>query len=147
MITACNNYARPEKPGPLLAGPADAAAAVRLSMPPGEEHGVVLLLCGPDHRLLLAVAVDRAPITGVGRAVDLVLQVADPGGITGLVIGIVRPHGGPLSGAEERSLAGLVARCGAAGVDLLDVLVVGRRRWRSLWHLAEAPAEGEDGDQ
>ena len=146
MNVACNNSRRPEA-GPVLSGPSDAAAVVRLSVAPAHHQAIVLLLCDAEHRLLLAITVEGAAVTGVGRAVDVVLQVADSGGVAGLVVGIVRGgRGGRLTKAEESSLAGLLARCDGAGVDLLDVLVVGRRGHRSLWHLAEAPAEGEDGD-
>jgi hypothetical protein len=142
-----NRHTFGEEAAPVLSGPSDAARVVRLSVSPDDRQALVLLLCDPDHRLVLAVVVEGAPITSVGAAVDLVLQVAEPAGVIGLVIGIVRSRGGRLSKAEVASLAGLVSRCEAAGVDLLDVLVVGRRRWRSIWHLAEEPGEGEDGDQ
>jgi hypothetical protein len=147
VLGACNNHPFREEASPVLSGPSDAAHVVRLSVSRQERQAVVLLLCGPDHRLLLTVVIDGAPLTGAARAVELALHVADSAGITGLVVGIVRGRGGRLSRAEVGSLAGLVARCDAAGVDLLDVLVVGRRHWRSLWHLADLPAEGEDGDQ
>lgn len=147
MNAPCNNHRFGEEASPVLSGPSDAADVVRLSVSPHDQQAIVLLLCGPDHRLLLAVTVDGAPVTGVRRAVDLVLQVAESGGIAGLVIGLVRRRGGRLSGAELESLAGLVRRCDRAGVDLLDVLVVGRRHWRSLWDLADLPGEGEDDDQ
>ncbi|MDQ3978766.1 MAG: hypothetical protein M3314_04340 [Actinomycetota bacterium] len=146
MIAPCNNHHFGEEAGPVLSGPSDAARIVRLSVSPDDQQAIVLLLCGPDHRLLLAVTVAGAPISGVRRAVDLVLQVAESGGITGLVIGLVRRRGGRLSGEELAALAGLVHRCDQAGVDLLDVLVVGRRHWRSVWNLADLPAEGEDGE-
>lgn len=145
MIAPCNSHSFEEEAGPVLSGPSDAARVVRLSVPPDGTQAIVLLLCGPDHRLLLAVAVEGASVLGVRRAVDLVLQVADSGGIAALVVGVVRRHGGPLSRAERAELAGLVRRCEEAGVDLLDVLVVGRRSWRSLWDLADRPAEGEHG--
>ena len=146
MNVACNNSRRSEA-GPVLAGPSDAAAVVRLSVGSAHKQAVVLLLCDPEHRLLLAITVEGAPVTGVSRALDLVLQVADSGGIAGVVVGIVRGRGGRLSRAEEASLAGLLTRCDGAGVDLLDVLVVGKRGYRSVWHLAEATVGGEDGDQ
>ena len=147
MIGPCNNYPLGEESAPVLAGPSDAARVVRLSVSPHDRQAIVLLLCGPDHRLVLAIVVEGAGVTSVRNAVDLVLEVAEPGGITGLVVGIVRSRGGRLSKAEVGSLAGLVSRCDAGGVDLLDVLIVGRRHWRSIWNLAEAPAEGEDDDQ
>ncbi len=146
MVAPCNSHPfDDEEADPVLSGPSAAARVIRLSVSPPGRQAIVLLLCGPDHRLLLAVSVDGAPITGVRRAVDLVLQVAEPGGITGLVIGLVRGRGGPLSGPKLASLAGLVERCDRGGVDLLDVLVVGPNHWRSLWDLADVPGEGEDG--
>lgn len=147
MLAACNNHRRPEVAGPVLSGPSDAAKVVRLSATPDVDDAVVLVLCGPDHRVVLTVVVDGATVAGVRAAIDLVLQVADTAGVTGLVVGIVRHRGGRLSRADEWALAGLVARCDAAGVDLLDLLVVGRRGWRSLWHLADLPEEGEDDEQ
>jgi hypothetical protein len=144
VIAACNNHRRPEVAGPILSGPSDAAKVVRLSASPDVPEAIVLVLCGPDHRVQLTIVVDGAPLAGVRQAIDLVLQVAEPAGVTGLVVGLVRHRGGRLSRADEWALAGLVARCDAAGVDLLDLLVVGRRGWRSLWHLADVPEEGED---
>lgn len=146
MIAPCNNHRFGEEPGPVLSGPAEAARVVRLSVSPHDQQAIVLLLCGPDHRLLLAVTVEGAPVTAVRRAVDLVLQVAESGGITGVVVGLVRRRGGRLSGAELTALAGLVRRCDRAGVDLLDVLVVGSRHWRSVWDLADLPGDSEDDD-
>ena len=146
MVTACNNRLPGRGSGPVLSGPSEAARVIRLSVAREEKRAIVLLLCGARHELLLAVTVDGAPVSALRQAVGLVLQVAESGGVAGLVVGLVRHTGGRLSSADASALRGLVARCEAAGVDLLDVLVVGHRRWRSLWDLAELPAEGEDGD-
>ena len=145
MIAPCNSYSFEEEAAPVLSAPSDAARVVRLSVSPLDRQAIVLLLCGPDHRVLLAITVEGAAVISVRPAVDLVLQVAESGGIAALVVGFVRPHGGPFSRAERAALAGLVRRCENAGVDLLDVLVVGRRRWRSVWDLADRPDEGEHG--
>jgi len=131
---------------PILAGPAHAASAIRLSSPPAEGRSVVILLCDRDHRLLLAMTVDGAPPSGVRPAVDVVLAVAPSAGIAGIVVGIVQERLGQyLPKPEAASLRGLVDHCAASGVDLLDLLLVGPRGWRSLYHLAEEPGEGEDG--
>ena len=131
---------------PILAGPAHAASAIRLSSPPVEGPAVVVLLCDRDHRLLLAMTVDGAPPSGVRPAVDVVLAVAPSAGIAGIVVGIVQERLGQyVPKPEAAALRGLVDRCAAAGVDLLDLLLVGPRGWRSLYHLAEAPEGGEDG--
>ncbi len=147
MIAPINNHPFGEDRSPILSGPSEAARIVRLSVSPHERQALVLLVCGPDHRLLLAITVDGASVPAVRPAVDLVLQVSESGGITGLVVGIIRRRGGRLSKADISSLRGLVRRCDEGGVDLLDVLVVGRRHWRSLWDLADLPLEGEDDDQ
>ncbi len=131
---------------PILAGPAHAASAIRLSAPPVEGPAVVVLLCDRDHRLLLAMTVEGAPPSGVRPTVDVVLGVAASAGVTGIVVGIVQERLGQyVPKPEAATLAGLVDRCAAHGVDLLDLLLVGPRGWRSLYHLAEAPEEGEDG--
>jgi hypothetical protein len=131
---------------PILSGPAHAVAAIRLSAPPAEGPAIVALLCDHDHRLLLAITVEDAPATGARRVVDLVLSVAESAGVTGIVVGIVRERlGRYLSKAEVAGLGGLVARCEAAGVDLLDVVLVGPRGWRSIYDLADEPVGGEDG--
>jgi hypothetical protein len=132
---------------PVLAGPDDAAAAIRLSAPPADGPSVVVLLCDADHRLILAITVDGAPATAVPRVIDLVLQVAESGGVAAVVVGIVRPRLERLSRPEAVALGGLLFRCDAGRVQLLDVLLVGPRRWRSLLHLAAMPGEGEDGHQ
>jgi len=140
----------PGGPGPsepILSGPAHAASAIRLSAPPAEGPAVVVLLCDPDHRLLLAITVDGADATAVPRVVDLVLAVADSAGVAGIVVGIVQERLGQyLPKRAAAALVGLEARCAAAGVRLLDLLLVGPRGWRSVWDLAASPPGGEDDD-
>jgi hypothetical protein len=107
----------------------------------------VVLLCDAERRILLAVTVDAAPPTAVPRVVDLVLAVSSSAGVRGIVVGIVRERLGQyLPKPDAAALAGLEPRCAAAGVDLLDVLMVGPRGWRSLRHLAVGPTGGEDDD-
>jgi hypothetical protein len=128
-----------------LSGPAHAAAVTRASAPPAEGPAVVALLCDVDHRLILAITVDGAPPSAVPNLVDLVLGVAEPAGVRSLVVSIVRERLGQyLPKPEEAVLAGLVARCARAGVNLLDVLLVGPRGWRSVRHLAGGIEAGED---
>ncbi len=150
MRHRCTQHDGPEPvdPGPdlVLAGPAHAAAAIRLSAPPAEGPAIVVLLCDGEHRLLLAMAVEGAPPTGVRGVVDVVLGVAGPAGVTGIVVGIVRERLGQyVPKPDEAAVRGLAGHCAAQGVDLLDLLLVGPRGWRSLYHLAQAPGEGEDG--
>jgi hypothetical protein len=132
---------------PVLSSPDEAAAVTRLSAPPSDGPAVVALLCDADHRLILAITLDGAPATAAPRVVDLVLQVAESGGVAGIVLGIVKPRLERLAPVEASALGGLLTRCQAAGVVLLDVLLVGPRAWRSLRHLAGLPREGEDGHQ
>lgn len=146
MRPRCNDHDS-ERPEPILAGPAHAAAAVRLSVPPAEGPAVVALLCDASHRLLLSIAVEAATPSRVPPIVDLVLAVAGPGGIRGLVIGIVQPRLGPLPIRQASALGGLAARCTGAGVALLDILLVGPRGFRSVQYLAGAGGSGEDGEQ
>ncbi|MGH9278864.1 MAG: hypothetical protein ACRD12_12270 [Acidimicrobiales bacterium] len=146
MRPHCNND-DPDRSAPILAGPAHAAAAIRLSAPPAHGRAIVALLCDASHRLLLAVAVENAPASSVPQVVDLVLAVAASGGIRGLVVGIVQPRLGPLPVRQAEALRGLAAGCAGASVDLLDVLLVGPRGFRSVHYLADAPRGGEDGDQ
>jgi hypothetical protein len=128
---------------PILSGPDHAASAIRLSAPPAAGPAVVVLLCDADHRLLLAVTVDGAPPTAVPRVVDLVLAVSRSAGVSGIVVGMVRERLGQyLPKPDAASLAGLEARCAAVDVNLLDVLLVGPRAWRSVRHLAAAPPGG-----
>ncbi|MDQ4097465.1 MAG: hypothetical protein M3144_06320 [Actinomycetota bacterium] len=102
-----------------------------------------MLLCDADHRLLLAVTVDGASATAVPRVVDLVLAVAESAGVTGIVVGISRERLGQyLPKPDAAALAGLEDRCAAAGVNLLDVLLVGPRGWRSVRDLAAGPPGG-----
>ena len=135
-------------PEPIVAGPSHAAAIIRASAPPAEGPAVVVLLCDPSHKLLLAITVEGAPPAGASRVVDLVLAVAEPAGVSGIVIGIVQPRLGQyVPKPDVAALAGLADRCAAGGVDLLEMLLVGPRGWRSVHHLAAAPGEGEDGPQ
>ena len=135
-------------PEPVLSGPDHAASAIRLSAPPAAGPAVVVLLCDAGHRILLAVTVDGATASAVPRVVDLVLAVASSAGVTEIVVGIVRERLGQyLPKPDAAALAGLEPRCAAAGVNLLDLLVVGPRGWRSVRHLAAAPEGGEDDDQ
>lgn len=146
MRPRCNDH-DPDSSEPILAGPAHAAAAIRLSAPPAHGRAIVVLLCDPSHRLILAIAVENAPPSSAGQVIDLVLAVAETGGIAGIVVGIVQERLGPLPIRQATTLHGLAARCRAAGVDLLDVLLVGPRGFRSVQYLAAAPGEGEDDDQ
>ncbi len=146
MRSRCQNHSSGSSQ-PVVASPADAAAVIRLSAPPAEGSSVVVLLCDADHRLILAITVDGASASAVPRVVDLVLQVAEPGGVAGIVIGLVRPRLERLNRVDAKALGGLLNRCHAGGLALLDVLLVGPRGWRSLLHLAALPGEGEDGRQ
>jgi hypothetical protein len=123
-----------------VAGPSHAAAIVRASSPPAEGPALVALLCDRSHRLLLALTVEGAPPTALPRVVDFVLGVAEPAGVQGIVLAIVRERlGGYLPKPHTQALAGLASRCQTSGIDLLDVLLVGPRGWRSLHDLARAP--------
>ena len=117
---------------------ADCARVIRIRF---EDH---LLLRQVDHHHVFAV--EGAPPSGVRGAVDVVLGVAAEAGVVGIVVGIVRERLGQyVPKPEEAALRGLVLHCAARGVDLLELLLVGPRSWRSLYHLAEGPVEGEDG--
>jgi hypothetical protein len=119
-----------------------------LSAPPSDGPAVVLLLCDPSHRLLLAVVVDGATAGGVPSVVNLALEVAEPAGVAGIVVGIVQQRLGQyLPKPDVASLAGLADRCSGRGVALLDLLLVGPRGWKSVHHLAAAPGGDEDGNQ
>ena len=147
MRSRCTSHG-PGPSEPVLTGPAQAAAAIRLSSPPADGPAVVLLLCDADHRLVLAVVVDGASAAGVPSVVNLALAVAEPAGVAGIVIGIVQERLGQyLPKPEVAALAGLADRCTSRGVALLDLLLVGPRAWRSVHHLAAGPRGGEDGDQ
>lgn len=146
MRPRCNDH-DPDSSAPILAGPAHAAAAIRLSAPPAHGRAIVVLLCDPSHRLILAIALENAFPSSAAQVVDLVLAVAETGGVSGIIIGIVQERLGPLPVRQAVALAGLEARCRGGGVDLLDVLLVGPRGFRSIHYLAAAPGEGEDGDQ
>lgn len=131
---------------PVLTGPADAVAAIRLSAPPAEGPAIVVLLCDRDHRLLLAVVVEGAGAEAVRSIIDLVAAVADPAGVAAIIVGIVRDRlGGFLPKREGDGLRGVVTRCEAAGVEMLDVVLVGPRGWRSVFDLAVRPEGDEDG--
>lgn len=131
---------------PVLTGPADAVAAIRLSAPPAEGPAVVVLLCDRDHRLVVAVVVEGAGAEAVRSIIDLVVAVADPAGVAGVIVGIVRDRlGSFLPKREGDRLRGIVSRCEAAGVDVLDIVLVGPRAWRSVFDLAVRPEGDEDG--
>lgn len=140
---------RPRPPAgadrPLVAGPDEAARLIRLAVDPPAGPALALLLCDAGHGLVLALAIDGATAGAVGRAVDLVAGVARPGGVEGVVVGIVRPRGTRLDPAQAAGLSGVADRCSAAGVALLDLLVVGPRQWRSVRALAGAGGAREDG--
>jgi hypothetical protein len=129
---------------PIVAGPSHAAAIVRASSPPTAGPALVALLCDPSHRLLIALAVDGATPAALPRVVDFVLGVAEPAGVAGIVLAAVQQRlGAYLPKREAEGVAGLAGRCQDAGVDLLDVLVVGPRGWRSVYDLARSPSGGE----
>lgn len=117
---------------PLLDGAGHAAAAIRLSAPPRDGRAVVALLGDGERRILLAIAVEDVPPTSVPQVVDLVLAVAGAGKVATLVVGIVDerlPH--PPRDVLE-ALRSLPALCAASEVELLGVLAVGPRGYRSL---------------
>ncbi|MEW6153503.1 MAG: hypothetical protein AB1673_05885 [Actinomycetota bacterium] len=129
---------------PVLQGPAGAVAAIRLSSPPAAGPAVVMLMCDSSHRLLLSVVADGATAAAVPSLVTLALEVAAPAGVSGIVLGVVRERlGSYLPRPEVAALRGVGARCAAGGVDLLDLLMVGPRGWRSVHHLAGG-GEGDD---
>ena len=147
MRPRCTTHG-PGPSDPVLTGPSHAAAAIRLSAPPSDGPAVVLLLCDADHRLLLAIVVEGASAGGVPSVVNLAMEVAEPAGVAGIVVGIVQERLGQyVPKPEAAALAGLADRCAARGIHLLDLLLVGPRGWKSVHHLAAAPAGGEDGNQ
>jgi len=132
----------PGGPEPVVAGPSHAAAIVRATSPPAQGPALVALLCDRSHQLLLALAVDGALPAAMPQVVDFVLSVAQPAGVKGIVLAAVRERlGGYLPRRDTEGLRGLAGRCSAGGVDLLDVLLVGPRGWRSVYDLAGGPGE------
>lgn len=145
MNPQCSSHRAGGEVSPVLRSPDEAARVLRLVAPPTHGPALALLLCDAEHRLLMTVVVDGATANGVGRCLDLVLGVAGPAGVVGLVVGIVRPRGGRMAAEQEAALSGVADRCTRAEVDLLDVLVVWPGGWRSVWGLAAGPGGQEDG--
>lgn len=118
--------------GPRLAGPEDAVAALRLSAPEEPEERIVALVCDEDHRVVLALDFDGAPIAGIPGLVDLVATAAADRPL-GLVLGIFRPGGAPaLDGEGEAAAAAAGETCRRSGITLLDTIVISGDRWRSV---------------
>lgn len=147
MRPRCTTHG-PAEPEPVVAGPSHAAAIVRASAPPAHGPALVALLCDHSRQLLLALAVEGAPPAALPPVVDFVLGVAEPAGVRTIVLAIVQERlGAYLPKRDAQGLRGLASRCGEGGVDLLDVLLVGPRGWRSVYDLAGWPGEEDTSPQ
>ncbi|MDQ3898080.1 MAG: hypothetical protein M3326_12720 [Actinomycetota bacterium] len=119
--------------GPRLEGPDDAVDALRLSAGDPEQESVVVLLCDGERRVVFAVDFAGAPAAVAPDVVDCVLAALVRGRSHKLVVGLFRGPGRStsLDASDVRAVDDILAACDGAEVDLLDVVVVRGRRWRS----------------
>lgn len=147
MDPRCRNHRSNGEVLPLLASPADAAEAIRLTAPPEEGAAHVVLLCDAEHRLVVAVVVPSGSPSALDHCADLVAEVADPVGVSSVVVGVVRRRHSPVGPRQVAALVRLAQRCREVGVDLVDVIAVWPRGWQSVWHLAAGPGDRDHGPQ
>lgn len=132
MRTECGRGRRQvvELVGPQLRSRADAAAALRLSAASPEDRTVVVLVCDPEERIVLAVDVAGAGVTDLAAVVELVaVAVHDQPGLH-LIVGVFRESDSTvLDDDEAAAVAELIT---AADIAVRDVIVLAGDRWCSL---------------
>jgi hypothetical protein len=134
--------------GPVLHGPDDAMAALRISV--GEVDGelIAALVCDADHRLLTAPIFEGAPLDGAPKVLSILLQAVEGMVLPGIVLAVYRPGDSTYVTPDELELLeDLFDQCDGTDADLLDVFIVSGHRWRSITELAGRDPRGDDDDQ
>ena len=135
MRSACRRADREvvELVSPRLCSSEDAVAALRLSAGTPEGQSVVVLVCDDDQEIVLAVDFAGAGAWETADAVGIVVEAISGRGAMALVVGILVEGLSAELDDDELYAIGEVARiCGAAGISLLDVIVVADDEWRSV---------------
>lgn len=98
-----------------------------------DRERCVALLLDTKHRLLRAATVSIGSIDHTFMAPREVFRDALLGNAAALVLGHNHPSGDPEPSSDDERVTGRLRRAGELiGVELLDHLVVGGRRWVSL---------------
>ena len=130
--------------GPCLWDAAEAAEAVRLSYGSGGKESIVVVVCGEDRRVLLAVDFEGATAADAAAVAELVSLAVAPG--SSLVVGLCRPGGSEfLDRFETEAVQELADICDDSGLDLLYVIVGNDDRWRCLPEFGELGEVGDAG--
>ena len=119
--------------GPRLEGPDDAVDALRLSAGDAEHETIVVLVCDGERRIVVALDFPGAPAAVAPDVVGCVLAGLVGGRRHKLVVGLFRGarRSTALDASVVQAVDDLLAACDDAAVEVLDVLVVSGRRWRS----------------
>ena len=134
--------------GPVLHGPDDAIAALRLTVEDPEAELIAALVCDAEHRLLTAPVFEATRLDAAPKVLSLLLQAVEGMVLPGIVLAIYRPGGSTyVTPAELDLLDRLFDLCDDTDADLLDVFIVSGHRWRSVAELAAHGPGGEHDDQ
>ena len=120
----------------VLRGPADAVAALEEMLGVPDENLIAVLLLDAEHRIVLA-DFERANVADAPLVLDTYLDIAADGPRSGLVLALMGPAADAFPAHDELILLEQLWRqCDGGNVDLLDVLIVRGREWRSVAELA-----------
>ncbi len=121
-----------------ISSPAAAAALVRAAAAPLAGPVTCVLALGGGGRLRAVLVLAGAGPGTAARLLEPVLATADDGRVAAVVVAPrIDPLPGP--GRPVPAVAGCLAPCDRAGVELAEVLLVGASRWRSVWDRAAGP--------
>jgi hypothetical protein len=130
------NCSRRQAPNPLLLSSEDAVAALRWSVGPRAGDALCVLLCAEGPLVVNAVVVDDVSSPRLPKLIDVVLEAVAGTDVEALVVGVLRGGSAVPTLDDLDAAADAVQACRDAGVQLVDVLLVGARGWRSLGELA-----------
>ena len=134
--------------GPVLYGPDDALAALRLTVGDPQGELIAALVCDAEHRLLTAPVFEATCLDAAPKVLSRLLQAVEGMILPGVVLAIYRPGSSTyLTPAELHVLDGLFEMCDDTDADLLDVFIVNGHRWRSIAELTDLRPGDEHDDQ
>jgi hypothetical protein len=121
--------------GPCLRDAREAAEAVRLSYGSGGKESIVILVCDPDRRVVLAVDFEGAPASAATAVLDCMIEAVPEE--SALVVGLVRPGGSAyLDRFESEAVREMADVCRLTGIGLLYVIVANDEGWRRVPELS-----------
>ena len=107
-----------------------------------DENLIAVLLLDAEHRIVFA-DFERANVADAPLVLDTYLDIAADGPRSGLVLALMGPAADAFPAHDELILLEQLWRqCDGGNVDLLDVLIVRGREWRSLAELADPGSRG-----